>query len=90
MRDRPRLPPQRSIAMSSALRTRTSSNGFFSMLKATSRLSVQLDSSMRILSPIAVHQPVALGRRDAAELAQHLAALHGVEHGGRLQHEHAA
>ena len=31
--DRPWLPPQRSIAISSALRTRTSSNGFFSVLK---------------------------------------------------------
>ena len=53
MRERPWLPPQRSIAMSNALRTRTSSNGFFSVLKTTSRLSVQLDSSTRILSPIA-------------------------------------
>ena len=51
--DRPALPPQRSIDINSARRTRTSSNGFFSVLKATSRLSVQLSSSMRILSPIA-------------------------------------
>ena len=89
MRDRPWLPPQRSIAISSARRTRTSSNGFFSTLKQTSRLSVQLDSSMRILSPIACTSR----SRSAGEMPRNSPSTWPpctrVEHGGRLQREDA-
>ena len=67
MRDRPWLPPQRSIAMQSARRIRTSSNGFFSTLKQTRRLSVQLDSLDPNFVSHRLHQPVAtVARRDGA------------------------
>ena len=89
MRDRPWLPPQRSIAISSALRTRTSSNGFFSALKADQQIERPAQFLDADLVAHRLHQAVALGRRDAAELGQHLSALQRVEHGGGLQREHA-
>ena len=61
-------PPQRSSASESARRTRLSSNGFFCWFSATWIEQFQALSCTVILLPSALHELIALHRREAAEL----------------------
>ena len=76
-------PFQRSIARVSARRTRTSSNGFFSWFMVTTLPQFQSLSCTAILSPSALYQLVARGRRQAAELDRGAVAADRVD-AGRL------
>ena len=52
-------------------------------------MSVQLELLDANLIAHRLNEALLLGLRNTAELGQHLPALQGVEHGCRLQHEHA-